>query len=47
MQLAALIDRLHEMADEHGNVEVKLDIEGQDMDPDITWFEATDTLYLW
>lgn len=47
MKISALISELQTALLERGDVEVKLDIDGCDCDPDIAWFERKRVLYLW
>lgn len=48
MKVSALIAALQTAQDDHGDdIEVKLDVEGCDCDPDIQWYERKQILYLW
>lgn len=47
MKISEVITKLQDELAEHGDVEVKLDIEGVNCNPDFYWHERTQFLYLW
>lgn len=47
MKLTSVIARLQGELVAHGDVEVKLDIDGSNVDPDINYFDADGVLFLW
>lgn len=47
MKISSLITALQATQAERGDIEVKLDIDGSDCDPDLIWCERKQLVYLW